>query len=572
MEREILELFKVMVVKTPKNLHNITNTDFVSRGVVLNFTPTGKQIKVLDEVFAPLNIKTLFTREERDNADPFELITKQILHYIEVYGLGMPGLFDLEVTTGTILTMNYVRGITVEDLGDMVRELLYSNAPVKDATVIEKIIAEYKIDFDINDVENNELRVILFDVKKDTFTSGDDAVRYMVYMVTGDTLLIKSDEVIAAIKSATIPTDFLERHVVPLAQVFNRHKRLIIAAKKLATRTVINHISRLSKTKHVPIKEAINKTFIHKALSDHLFDPNVLAKISVRDKFKYLNLLAFKREQLTIDAFIIRNGKIHLATDRKVWDIKDINRVEGAVLISLSMDLAHLKDEKILLDPVVSYGLPISRKQAMGQLPFGTRVHVGSKKISSGMYWRNEWGATDLDLSTVDVNGSRTGWGQYSGYDKKNPITYSGDVTFADTGAMEFMTSAKQEYGLFVNIYSGKTGCEMEIIVGEDNDNKKWISKPIIREKIQLNSRGNIVGFVRDTDFIVYSGRLGGSRVQSQGKHPIIARGLSKFWTVNTLFDAIDIEYDVDKSKKVVYKYDVSYDGFSFDKLEGLLL
>jgi len=571
MLQDILELFKVMVVEDSARCN--ANTQYIDRGLVLDFNPTPRQLTALKKVYKPLDVTTMFSREERDNADPFDLITKQIMHYVEVYGLGMPGLFNLEVTTDQIVTMNYIRAVDKVELGIRVRELLYANAPVKDANVVRDIIDAYDVEYDINSVANNELRVILFDARNDTFESGDDVVRYLCYLTTDSTLLIKSKEVIEAVRlrNAKVPLNVLSRHVLPLAQVFNRHKRLILAVKNEANCTVINRISRLSKTQHVPVRESVNKIFIAKALNNDI-DLEVLDRISVRDKFKYLNLFAYKRERLELDAFVIRNGKVHFEQNRRVYKVSDISRVEKAVLESLKKDLADLADKKILLDGVVRYGLPISRKQTVGQLPFGTCIAVEGERISSGIYWENEWGATDLDLSTIDPDGKRTGWGMYSGYDRKNPVTYSGDVTYAQNGAMEFMTSGGPEYGLFVNIYCGETGCGMELVVGEDSDGSKWIDKPIIREKMQLNSRQLIIGFVRGTDFVIYTGRLGSNRVIGSGRNPMVARGMANFWTVNALFDKLKIEYAVDKDEKIDYDYELGYEGFSLDKLEELLI
>jgi len=569
MEKEVLELFKAMVV-VKSRITDEPNLDNIDLGLVLNFKPSNSQLATLKEYYKPLEMKTLFTREKRDNADPFDLITTQLLHYIEVYGLGMPGIFDLDMGSGTLVTMNFVRGVTVPELGDMVRELLYANAPVKDAEAVTNIINHYKIDYDVNKIANNELRVSLFDAKKDTFTDGDDVVRFMCLNATGQSMLIKSPEVVAAVATQKLPASFYARHEDVLAQVFNRHKRLIMAAKNNDTKTIINRISRKSKTMHVPLREAVNKTFVAGALNGTI-DLGVLDKISLRDKFKYLNLLSYKREQSTVDAFIIRNGKMHIKTDRKVYDEVAIARVEQAVLDSIKVDLSALADKRILLDGKVRYGLPVSRNQTIGQLPFGTKVAVDSDRISSGIYWENSWGAYDLDLSTIDVAGNRTGWGQFSGYSQTNSVTFSGDVTDARSGAMEFMTSAGVSYALFVNIYSGNTGCDMEIVVGDDADGSKWISDVKIREKMTLNSRGMLVGFVRNGDFVVYAGRLSNGRVNKEGCNPVIGRGMSDFWTINDLFDMLGIDYDVDKDTEKTYDYDLTYQGFSFDKLEELL-
>lgn len=564
-EKEILDLFKVMV--TGRQTPGIMNYDYVSDGFVLDFKPTTNDLQILREAYKPLDINVLFTVQERKTLDPFELISKQLLHYIEVYGLNSPGLFNLEVADGKVVTLTYVHGVTTSELEELIQNLLYTNAPVKDAEILRNIINHYRFTFDINQVKNNELRVLLYDINQ-VYTSGDDAVRYICYQATTNPLLIKSPETIQAVKEYApfAEVKFLADHAEVLAQVFNRHKKLILALKNDKTRNVINKISRLSKSKHVPIKEAINKRFVSEALNDNVVY-SVLNRISLRDKFKYLNLLEYKKEGLSQDAFVIRNGKVHLEEGRIVYTKSNVERVISHVLGSLSTDLKDLKDKNILLDPNVHYGLPISRKQTIGNLPFGTTVSVEGETISSGIYWHNNDGARDLDLSAIDAEGNRTGWGQYSGYDR-NPITFSGDVTDARYGAMEFMTSNQnlnESYGLFVNIFNGKIGSKMSLVVGNATDDH-WIENPILLEEHVLDSRGNVIGFVKNGKFVVYTCRLNDRRVSKN--EAIISRGLSNFWTINKLFDTLQIKYDVDKDPKKVYDYDLTYKGFTFDKLE----
>ena len=245
--------------------------------------------------------------------------------------------------------------------------------------------------------------------------------------------------------------------------------------------------------------------------------------------------------------------------------------MEAAVLNSLSEELNFLKGQTILLDADVDYGLPISRKQTVGNLPFGTRVTSRSNEISSGMYWENAWGATDLDLSTIDLKGNRIGWGQYNFFDDRN-ISFSGDLTDARSGAMEFMTSRSKDYSLFVNIYSGKTGAEMELVVGANQTRvttKKWIDEVLIRERITLNSRQTIIGFVKGMTFVAYMGRLNEKRV-SVGENPIVNEMRVDHWTLQRLFSAIGVAFDVDRRDEIEYNHDLSYGSFSFDKLESL--
>lgn len=584
-ETEILDLFKCVVLSSRQKTLDTPYTDLIKYGYVLDFTPTVAQIQFLKNASTKLDFTTFFSVDERLNSDPHDLMVKQVLHYIEVYGFEMPGLFDIELDNGSILTVNYIKGITPSDMTDVVEQKLYTNAPVESAEKIKNIIKKYKVKVDINKVANNELRVLLFDASVDTFADGDDAVRYLVKQATDNTLLIKSRDVIgkmgeyAGNNRSWMTTNttanmkelksYLAKHEVPLSKVFKRHKKLIMALKNTKTAHEINRISRLSNKYHVPIQTALNKVLLTNYLSGKTTDFTLLDQISVRDKFKYLNLLAHKKAKADIDAFNIRNGKTFIKAGRTTYDLKLVDQIENAILDSLKSDLSGLQGKAILLDETVDYGLPISAKQTMGRLPYGTKVNVGDGKISSGVYWENSWGVRDLDLSTVDRSGRRVGWGSYSGY-ADNDVVYSGDVTNAPNGAMEFMTSDSVEYGLFVNIYSGSPGSQCEIVVGTQNvKSKQWIDNVLVREKYTLDSRMSGIGFVKGKSFVVYPGRLNNSSVSS-GRQPIIERGLGEWWTISTLLDAVGISYDLVANKDKKYDYDLSYAGMTYNSLERM--
>ena len=575
----VLELFNALVVE--KN--DITALCFthVARGFVTNFDPTPEQEVILNAEFQPLDMRTLFTPEERASGDLRQLLLKQALHYHEVYGFGLDGNLTVPLASSQVVTLKFVRGITVEELGDKVRELIYANAPVKDVEAVRYIIEKYDLAYDINKIQNNELRILLF--RKDSgaaFEDGDDAVRWLCYAATTKPLLIKSKEVIRSVAlfaNTNDISDFLHVHEVPLAKVFNRHKALLLATKNSSTRNALNRISRYSKKLHVPVRQHISKRFIAEALKDQKFDfVTALRAVSLRDKLKYLNLLAYKKTGQTHDAFTIRNGKVHVEGDRKTYSLFDIGRVERAVLASTSADLSHItKQCVVLLDPLVDYGLPTSRKQTIGQLPYGTTVTANGDKLSSGIYWENGGGARDLDLSTIDQDGNRVGWGSVGSYHDQEVI-FSGDVTNAPTGAMEFMTSNTASYGLFVNIYSGEVGAQMELVVGEaGGNNKQWIDNTIIREKHILDSKGVLLGYVNGDSFTVYSGRVDQSIASFEaGAHKskaLAAQGTYDFWTIKKLFDVLGIAYVTEREDGVEYDHDLTYESFSFDKLESLL-
>ncbi len=566
-QSDVLALFNCLVISDDQETERVY-LGLATKGLVLDFAPKGAQLTALEEVYKPLPMTTLFSKDERLTANLADLIVKQLLHYVEVYGLDSPGLFNLEVDNGTIASFNYVTGITFGELTRKVQKLLYAGAPVKDAEQLKRIIAYFHVTFNINSVANNELRVLLWNEAFEPFENGDDVVRYMCAQATGRPLLIKSKEVIAAVKKHDFPVYFFTMHEVPLAQVFNRHKALILAAKNKSTTSVINRISRKSKTAHVPVRESIAKTFIHEALTGKVIAAHVLNIISIRDKFKYLNVLAEKKIQSRFGLFQIRNGKVWYDEDRKVYGMEEINIAEKAVLESLTEDLAHLKGKNILIDPAVDYGLPTTRKQTLGRLPFGTRVISTGNEISSGMYWENSWGARDLDLSGITLAGHRVGWGSYSSY-RDEGIIFSGDITSAPNGAMEFMTSKSQDYGICVNIFSGKIGSEMELVVGEVSKTKKsWLDKIVIREKVKLESKNCLLGFVKGKTFTVYGGRMNNKIVS--GANPTLRAMEVRLWTVQDLFGRLQINYDVDKQDEVEYDHDLSYSSFSYDALEAL--
>ena len=580
-EKYVLELFNSVVGDSTAVLHYAPNIDLLSQGLVLNFYPTDEQGKLLAQYHQPLNVHTLFTREEVANSEPIDLLTKQVLHYFEVYGLNSPGLFNLTTTEGKKIELRYVTLITKEQLAEKVRNLIYANAPLKDSDKVREVIEHYHIVFDFNKVRNNELKCQFYTPNL-TFGSGDDAVRYLVYKATGSALMVKDKKTVSLLNRYAITdsavANFLDKHKVQLAQVFNRHKRLILACKNANTKTVINQITRLSKKEHIPVFDALNKTFIAKALAAKT-DVQIMRMlesdgITLRDKFKYLNLLEWKSKQSAHDTFVIRNGKIHNTSNRKVHELAHLARVMRAVLSSIKNDLAHLKGATIILDSNVDYGLPISRKQAVGEIPFGTRISVAGltneAELSYGIHWRNEWGARDLDLSLISMDGSRYGWGQYSGYNSRSGINFSGDVTDAKDGAMEFFTTAKNDtFGLFVNIFSGEVGAECELVIG-DTYKKQWIDQVLFRQKVKLDSRGSMLGFVQNKDFVVWQGRLNDSRANFGERNPVLEKATMRHWTVKRLFDTLGIEYYCAKGVAGPTDYNLTAASFTYEKLEEL--
>lgn len=577
-QANILKLFKVMVIEDHQRCDPEVHASGIcgKKNVVTDFIPSATQQLFLDEQFKPIDIKTLFSWEERTQGSFWDLLYKQLTHYYEVYGLDQPGLFDLEVPGGYIVPMTFVKGVNEYELGNLVRKLIYSNAPIKDSAAVIEIIRHYSIPYSINLVKNNEVRVMLFNPDFDILTSGDDFVRWVCWKATKKPLLIKDKTTIAAVKSMPDPpSDYLLlSHASELARVFLRHKPLILAMKRKSTVWTINHISRLAKSGyHQPLPPSANKTFIADYLAGRV-GSSTLANVSLRDKMKYLNIVAEKKANLTNNAFIIRNGKVWVQPNSGADDQVRLDALEQAVLSSIENDLlTHLQGKTIVLPRDIDYGLPTSRKQTVGNLPFGTRIIVGDN-ISSGVYWENAGGASDLDLSTVDISGQRTGWGGGRGY-TADDIIFSGDITSAPAGAMEFMTNNQRNvptYGLFVNVFTGELPCKMKLVVGTRSPhNNKWIDDCAIMEEHTLESKGNLLGFVKQNHFVVYAGRLNNATISGPRDTAVVEKANVNYWTVSQLLASCGIPYRTSARPDVVVDHDLSYSGFTYDKLEALL-
>lgn len=577
-QKIVVDAFNSIVISDKNTNRSNWNTILMERGIVIDFIPTSDEVKFLKSLFKLMQINTLFSKEERINCSVEDLLYKQFLHYIEVYGLGTPGVFNLEVKQGVIIPIRYVRGISFNTLTDLIHKLIYSNAPIKDVNAIVKVIRYFEIPYDITMVANNEVKMALFVPGRDVLTNGDDVVRYIVYKHTGKTMLIKDKATIQMIKTISsfdrnVLANLLEKYAYILASVFNRHKKILLTLKSKGFAKQINKISRLSKTHHRPLYQSISKRFLATAVK--IREDNkvreLVNQLSLRDKFKMLNLISYKVEGHREDIYVIRNGKIFIDSNPTSYNRSDLVRIESIILESLSVDLEPLRHKKILLDQMIDYGLPVSRKQTLGQLPYGTRIVVNSNDpISVGIHWK---GHADIDLSAIDENGKRIGWGSYYGY-TDTKIVYSGDVTYGGDGAMEFMTSPNNDetYSVMFNMFHGESNYPVDIVVGTGGK-KQWINNVVVSAEMIAESKQMVIGTVVNNEFVVYGGRVNDSRVSGGSQERVLVnRGKAYYYTVKVLFDLLQIKYDDVAETGVDYDHNLQYNQFTLDKLETLLL
>lgn len=411
-----------------------------------------------------------------------ELFRKQILHYISTYGSNFQDEVyipdEILEIPETKLTYKVIKGYSVSVLQEKCLELLRSGLALKEETIDTILSAlvdelDYTFTGDEN-IKNKEAIIKIADLYNVFPTDVMAFFRYIIYKATGTTLLIKNDELIALIKESSYnPTvQFKIFGLEKLAEIFNRFKPLFLAFKHTAPKT-INKISKLSKKHHKPmvanaLNEATNTLLTAKDI--HWLDnatPFTLFKA----------IAACYNRKNGQDAFLyrVRNGTSWVKEGEL---LVALNKKNYKFLLKYLKQRFDLSGTTIYIPENIKYALPTSEKMFVGNIPTGTRFY--GKKLAVGVYWENAWGASDLDLSGLNIGG-KVGWNATYNQDNGN-LMYSGDITSAPKGAVEYLYANKglvHPTLILNNVYQGKHDCTYKIIIGQgDHISEDYMMNP----------------------------------------------------------------------------------------------
>lgn len=464
----------------------------------------------------------------------FQLLVDQILHYMTTYGTDFQSDFiyipteKLDIPRVDINTLKFkvIRGYTREELIDKSLSLLTSGVALKQETINDVLsLLHDELDYTFSGKEkinNKEAVVQLAEVYGVLPTNPTEFLRYIVYRTTGESLLIKNDYLISSIKSSTFnPTPLFKKFGLKrLAEIFNRFEPLFLAYKNRSRKT-INKISKLSKTYHKPLVENPLNNVTNAILS--VDDTHWLENATTFSLLKALNACHTRLQGQTNFMYNVRNGKSWV-------EFNDVNNAD-VWQHNYSTILSHLKErldftgKEFYVPSNIEYSVPTSEKQFVGNIPMGTRVY--GKKLAVGMYWENEWGARDLDLSGVTQNNTKVGWNARYSSDN-NSLLYSGDITSAPNGAVEYLYANKglsDPVLVNMNIYSGNDGSGYKIIVGSGDDiSKDYMMNPnnlIFEQRVEAVQKQMILGLFlpkgesKQQSFIVLNGGSGSLRVST---------------------------------------------------------
>lgn len=461
-----------------------------------------------------------------------ELLVHQILHYMTTYGTG----FETEayipaeqLNTPEDLRVVVVRGLPSNEIINKALGLLERGVALKEGTIDRVFTLLDSLGYVFTgkeNINNKEAVVKLTEVYGIYPDNPTEFLRYLIYRSTGETLLIKSNDVYEGIiRSKYNPSMEMKKYgLARLAEVFNRFKPIFLSWKGHCPHT-INKISKLSKAKHKPLVE----NPINKATSEAIKDKHWLDNATTYSLFKALNACYNRWQGQTDFVYRVRNGKSFATNNPDVNT--DVCEKNFEIIMDHLTDRHNLSGLKIYIPGFVEYALPTSEKMFIGNIPTGTKIF--GENIAAGVYWENSWGARDIDVSSIDVFG-KIGWNSAYTNTQKS-LTYSGDITDAPNGAVEYMHAQKglESPALIAsNVFTGDPCCKYKIVVGHGSDvSKKYMMDPnkvLLEERCESVQKQTVLGMLipeyeSKQSFVVLNFGAGQARVSRNNETTLTA-------------------------------------------------
>jgi len=500
-EYYIRELLKIGVICSP----------FTEIEVVLQYVNNKK--------FNP-NATFYKTIEDVASKTRFELLVEQILHYCSTYGTDFQGKpFIVNNTPIDISQTVFIGSISEGEAINRCQNMLYAGIALSQET-IENILTIIDDNFELNRIKNKEA-LCMISVKKEIYPfHAEDIVRVLVYKATGKTLLIKDKDTLKKISASSVivPIDLAAK----LSEVFYRFKDIFISFKKnpLNKRTV-NKIRKLARKNHRPFVPAFWSNVLSEE-KDFAMIENKLEDLNNFKKIGLLNaILQYTFNDTKIKPYVIRNGKLWVDTSVESLNenkLSYLKKVFSVVYQSLVTSIAKNKCEIILPENLMVMA-PTSEKNFMGEIPLYSFVTLKDDAVI-GIYWREKEGATDLDLSMIDISGNKMGWDS-DFYDAKKSFVYSGDMTTANPEATELFYRKQEsevEGIVKVNPFRSDKNAKYKVFFAQEPISKLKLNHMVHPDHVIYQyddtiSEEKILGVFADNKFIFCNFKLQNRRV-----------------------------------------------------------
>ena len=551
MTQELLNLFNRAIPTTNNVSFTDTNKYTTQVGYIVH--PDLCNSEVINYLKTKeFNPNTTFYNTWNDivSKNRFELYIDQIKHYITTYGTNYtetPYIPANNVETINFTNYKVILPITKEEVISKCEQMLFTGIALKQETINSIMIILNKIEYkiDVSKVNNREAKLILYKELNQLPTEPVEMVRFLVYISTGSTLLIKNHQTINTIKNNPISvTEYINQFgVEKLSSVFYRFKPIFLAFKENDA-TIINKLRRLAKTNHIPTK----KTFFEDILINQSKYPFILDRLKELNNFKKITLLQtinIIQKNLTTRPYIIRNQKMFLKenTNNLKYDKTYLNILYSIIYNSLIESLKE-KATTITLPKNINLTLPTSEKSFIGNYPLGTSFDLPKSNAIIGINWKQSDGAHDLDLSLIDINSVKYGWNaNYT--NNENSVIYSGDMTSADPEATELFYTTKNFNPSIVkvNLYYGNKDSKFKFFIANEEirnlERNHMVDPNTILFSIDntMDSQEKSIGVITGDKFILSNFKTGTRRVSNNS-----VTNLYTDYTLNTIDTYISLE------------------------------
>ena len=495
------------------------------------------------------------------SAPSFQLWAEQILHYLSTYGMASINLYsdDRIYIPEEVLDLpepvvcQVIRGIARETLLEKALSLLSSGVALEQATIEDILSVLDELNYQWTgkeEIKNREAMAIIADKTGVLPVNPDALFRYLIYKATGQTLVIKNDDLMEQLTCSgyTLPR-FSKEQLTGLAQSFNRYKPLWLALKQASKQNAgaVNRIAKLSKVYHKP--QLVN---VLGSLTAQTFEVDELkgaiAKANVYQLIRAVNAVRYYQTENDSRFYRVRSGKGWTAKSAAKVDPQILSKYEGELIAALK---ARMKPIKVFCPAHIDYALPVSEKQFSGAIPKGTRVSIPQSEshMLCGVYW--EGGRVDLDLR-ADAIGNSVGW-NVGLRSRDRGLMHSGDVTSAPNGATEFLyaQSIDDIYAVKLNDYYGGKDCEFRIILGYgDNISSNYVIDPgkvLFQAPAKMIQREMLLGLLvpreNGVEFYLVDQGSGQARIGHSGERGEIAKQsfFAQFTTLLRLRDLVAV-------------------------------
>lgn len=512
--------------------------------------------------------------EDMMSKDRIALLLDQITHYASTYGSGytQPGngyVPNDGAEAPDFRELTLIAPVSEEELYGRCLKLIRSGAALKGETVkalcgaVTDYLAGHPDEaFDIDSVRNREALSILCKALGRRPSAPVELLRYIVYEATGQTLLIQSADMLALVRGNAEKFDFRqlsEAETAKLASIFYRFKNLFLAfrtqenydakraiciQKASVNRPVINHLRRMAPKLHKPMRTGFWEGLLAASVSEE----ELRDRLDGVSAFKLVTLLQTIRERLLTNPgepvmYLVRNGSVWLQDAPQREDRREYLEMLERVLHGRLVEILSAKACSVRFPEQLTLACPASEKAFVGNFPFGS-CYAMSDHNFFGIYWRQEWGCHDFDISFVDWSGAKTGWN--AAYNTGQTF-YSGDMTDADPEASELMYCREgcPDGTVYCSRFNGREGSRFRFFFGRQDiadvtlnymvdPNAKVVDEELVsdrREKMLAVVSG---GWIFLMDLATGRGRVSSGRDAGR-KEAVIARKARCFLSLREL-------------------------------------